>query len=109
MRKERHICNKSLVDGIQFTINTVVIEVNPDYKYSLSSAIIPLENGNGLFIRQQQPDGIYNGVIVENDAPNKFSWQYTGWGLSNLKTGYASSIEACYQAFKTATITEIAA
>ena len=109
MSKERTTYQNTNIDGITFTVNTIIVELKANYQYSLSSAMIPLELGNGLFIRQLKPDYIINGENIEADCPNKFSWQYTGSGLRNLKTGFAPSIEACYFAFKNASRRLIAA
>ena len=100
MYQEKHSLRQETIDGISFTINTVIVEVNPDYKYCLSSTMIPLGKGNGLFVRQQIPDDIFDGITIESSEPNKYSWKYIGSGLKNLQTGYAPTIEACYQAFK---------
>ena len=102
MSQEKHSLQQVTIDEISFTINTVIVEVDSGYKYCLSSAMIPLGKGNGLFIRQQIPDDICDGIEIDCSEPNKYSWQYLGSGLKNLKGGYAPTIEACYQAFKSA-------
>ena len=64
--------------------------------------MIPLGGGNGLFIRQLQPDKIVDNKLICFDSSEKFSWEYIGIGLVKLKSGTAGSILACYEAFKTA-------
>ncbi len=73
--------------------------------YILSQGMIQLGDGNGLFIRQQQPDAIADGKIIITNSDRKFKWQYQGRGNKNLKPGYAPSIEDALYAFLAATNT----
>lgn len=73
--------------------------------YILSQGMIQLGNGNGLFIRQQQPDPITDGKIIITECDRKFKWQYQGRGNRDLKPGYAPSIENALYAYLDATNT----
>lgn len=100
MSDEKHSISTKTIDGITFTINTITVEINPNYKYSLSSAIIPIIDGNGVFIRQVIPTLFIDGEVVHDDRINKYSWQHTGSGMRNLLSGHEEDIESCYYAFQ---------